>query len=457
MAKRDMTQGTIWKQLLVFSVPILLGNLLQQLYNAFDVMVVGVYVGRDALAAVGSSGTLINMIIAFFMGMSTGSSVLISHYCGARDGKGLHDTVHTAMLLSVVLGLILSAVGVFLSPILLRWMQTPEEVFPEAVEYLRIYFSGLVFLTVYNMGSAVLRAMGDSRRPLYFLILSSVLNISLNLLFVLQFHMGVAGVAWSTVLSQGVSTVLVIAVMCRAQGDDRLALRDLRLHRRILRDIVRIGLPGGLQQGIISGSNLIVQSYINQMGAVVVAGYSACSKLDAFIMLPAQTMAMAITTFVGQNIGARQVQRARRGVKVSLASGLCATLTLAAFALTFGRGFLRVFTSDPDVLEAGYRFMTAFVPGYFLLCFTQILPGALRGVGDVRVSTAICITCFVPLRQLYLYIVTQFNHSIVSVALGFPVTWAIAAAALMFYYHKSDWSRHSLMPLPQTEQAKCAG
>ncbi|HML46992.1 MAG TPA: MATE family efflux transporter [Clostridia bacterium] len=457
MARRDMTQGPIWRQLLVFSIPILLGNLLQQLYNAIDAMVVGLYVSKEALAAVGSSGTLINMIIAFFMGMSTGSSVLISHYCGARNGKGLHDTVHTAMLLSVVLGAVLSMVGFYLSPTLLRWMQTPEEIFPQSVEYLRIYFTGLVFLTIYNMGNAVLRAMGDSRRPLYFLALSSVLNAGLDLLFVLAFDMGIAGVAWATVLSQAVSAVLVVIVMCRTRGDDRLALRDLRLHRNIVREIVRIGLPGGLQQGIISGANLVVQTYINQLGATVVAGYSACAKLDAFIMLPAQTMAMSITTFVGQNLGARKVKRARRGVKVSMATGLIANITLAALALLFGRDFLHLFTSDPDVVEAGFAFLTVFAPTYFLLCFTQILPGALRGAGDVRMSTAICITCFVPLRQIYLYFITRAHHSIVTVALGFPLTWAIAAVALAIYYVKSDWSRHSLVPAQQTEQADCAG
>lgn len=444
MRQRDMTQGNIWKLLILFSIPLLLGNLLQQLYNAFDAIVVGNYVGKEALAAVGSTGPLINMIIAFFMGMSTGSSVLVSQYFGARDRASLHDTIHTGMLLSVVLGLALSVVGIVLSPTLLRWMQTPEEILPGATEYLRIYFGGLVFLTVYNMGTGILRAMGDARRPLYFLAISTVLNVTLNLLFVNQFHMGIAGVAWSTIIAEAVSAVLVVLVLCRSEGDYKLILRDLRMNNVIMRKIVRIGLPGGIQQAIISGSNIIVQSYINRLGGAVVAGYSAGTKLDQFITLPSQTMAMAVTTFVGQNLGAHKVDRARQGTRYSMILGLSITVVLSIIVMALRTSLLRIFTPDPEVLEYGYQFMRVFAPMYFLLCFTQILPGALRGAGDVRVPTLTCIISFVFLRQIYLFLITKFHYTVTSVAMGYPITWGIAAVVIAVYYLKSDWSRFAV-------------
>lgn len=444
LRQRDMTQGSIWKQILLFSVPLLLGNLLQQLYNAFDAIVVGNYVSADALAAVGSSGVLINMIIAFFMGMSMGTSVLVSQAFGAKDKQTLHDAVHTGMTFAIVLGLVLTAVGVGVSPLLLRWMQTPDQILEGAVLYLRVYFSGLLFLTIYNMGTAILTAMGDAKRPLYFLTLSAALNISLNLLFVVVFKMGIAGVAWSTVIAQAISAGLVVVTLCRTKGDHRLVLREIRFHKEIGKRVARIGLPGGIQSAIISGSNIIVQAYINGLGAAVVAGYSASSKLDAFIMLPVQTMAMAVTTFVGQNLGAGQVARARQGTRVSIMMGLGISISLSVLVLTFGNTLLKIFTPDAEVVTHGFAFMRVFVPFYFVLCFTQIIPGALRGAGDVRTATVTCIASFVGLRQIYLFIVTKIQYSIVTVSLGYPITWCVAAIVLIVYYRKTNWSRFEI-------------
>ncbi|MDR2931479.1 MAG: MATE family efflux transporter [Oscillospiraceae bacterium] len=444
MKSKDMTQGNIWKLIILFAIPLMLGNLLQQLYNAFDAIIVGNYVGKEALAAVGSSGPLINMIIAFFMGMSTGASVLISQFFGAKDDKSLHDTVHTAVLLSIVLGAILSVIGMITSPWLLRLMRTPDDVIADATLYLRIYFAGLPALTVYNMGAATLTAVGDAKRPLYFLAISSVINIVGNLFFVLVFDMGVSGVALSTVIAEVITAVLVLIVLMRSNTNYKLYIRDLRIHLHILKRVTMIGLPGGIQQAIISFSNIIVQSYINRLGAVVVAGYSACTKLDAFIMLPVQTMALAVTTYVGQNLGAHKVERARKGVKYSMIMGIAITVVVSVLALIFGKTLLRIFSPDPDVLETGMQFMRTFVPMYFILGFTQIIPGALRGAGDVRVSTLTCILCFVPLRQLYLFIVTKFNYSVISVALSYPLTWTVAAVILFIYYKRSDWSRFAI-------------
>ena len=441
MKNRDMTEGPIAKQIILYAIPLLLGNLLQQLYNAFDAIVVGNYVSNEALAAVGASGPMINMIIAFFMGMSTGSSVLISQFYGAKDRKGMHDAVHTAMLLSVILGVLLSVVGVLASRTLLQWMATPPEVMEDAITYLSIFFSGMTGLTIYNMGAAVLTAVGDSKRPLFFLIVSATLNITGNLIFVNVFHMGIAGVALSTIIAQAVSAALVIVVLCLSEDSYRLIPRDLRINLPIVKRIARIGLPGGIQQAIISCSNILVQSYINKLGAPIVAGYSASSKLDAFIMLPVQTMALAVTTFVGQNLGAQNVKRARKGVHVSLALGAGITIAFSALMLLLKEPLLRIFSPDPDVLRYGIEFMYVFVPGYFILAFTQIIPGALCGAGDVNVATLTCIFCFVVLRQIYLFFITQFSHSITTVALGYPLTWVIAAIVMILYYRRSDWSR----------------
>ena len=441
MKNLDMTEGRISKQIILYAIPLLLGNILQQLYNAFDAIVVGNFVSNEALAAVGASGPMINMIIAFFIGMATGASVLISQFFGAKDAKGMHDAVHTAMLLSLIIGLILAVVGVTAAETLLGWMSTPPEVVADALTYLRIFFYGMPALIVYNMGAAVLTAVGDSKRPLYFLAISAFINITGNLIFVNVFHMGIAGVAYSTIIAEAISAVLVVITLCRSNGNHRLILRELKISGTIVKRVAQIGLPGGLQQAIISGSNIMVQSYINRLGAPIAAGYSADIKVDAFIMLPTMTMALAATTFVGQNLGAKNVKRARQGVKVSLGLGLAVTFMISVLVLVFQNPLLRIFSPDPQIVGYGAQFMRVFVPSYICLCFTQIIPGALRGAGDVNFATITCIICFVVIRQLYLFLITPISHTITTVALGYPITWLIAAVVLILYYRKSDWSR----------------
>ncbi len=443
MRRIDLTEGGIAKPLILFAIPIMLGSVLQQLYNAIDAIIVGNYVGRDALAAVGSTGTIVNMVIAFFVGMSMGAGVLVSQYTGARDRSGLQNTVHTAVLLSVIMGIALSVAGMLITPTLLRWMSTPEEIFPGAAEYLRIFFAGMTTLTVYNTGTGILTASGDSRRPLYFLAVSAVVNVVGNLVTVIAFDMGIAGVAWSTVVSQGISAALVIITLCRSQTDFALDPRRIRLHMPTLSRIIQIGLPGGIQQSIISVSNIAVQAYINGLGPAVVAGNSASGKIDSFIQLPTASLAVATATFVGQNLGAHKVDRARKGTLISLYISIAATIALAGVALLFGRGMLRAFTPDPEVITTGYDFMLVYATSYFILCFTQVLPGALRGAGDVRFATFVSIVSFVGLRQVYLYFVTQRVYTVTSVALGYPFTWAVVAIALLIYYFKfSNWDSY---------------
>jgi putative MATE family efflux protein len=375
------------------------------------------------------------------MGMSNGSSVLISQFFGARNTAELKNTVHTAILLSLFIGLGLSVVGITVAPLLLRVIQTPDEVLSEAVVYLRVYFVGLPGLTVYNMGAAVLTATGDSKRPLYFLMLSMVVKVSLNLLLVLVFNMGVAAVAWSTVIAQFINATLVIMLLRRHPSDIRLYLKQLRIHKHILIRILKLGLPGGIQGSIISFSNVIVQTYINRLGGMVMAGYGAAQRIDAFIMIPVQSMAMGVSTFVGQNLGARKVKRARGGVRTALAIGVGCVLLLSAAVYTFAPSLIRIFTVDDEVIYYGLSFMRIFVPFYFLLCLVQVTSSALRGSGNVKVPTIIGLSCFVALRQIYLFIVTQINHSVTSVALGFPIGWFLAAVLVLIYYLRSNWDR----------------
>jgi len=441
MKNTDMTDGGIIRLMFRFAAPLFLGNLLQQLYSAFDAVVVGNYVGSDALGAVGAAGPLINMIIAFFMGMSMGSSVLISQAFGARDYKDMNGVIHTAVSLAVALGIALSVAGVAITPGVLRLMQTPEQIFGGAVVYLRIYFAGMTALTVYNIGAAILTAVGDTRRPLYFLIISTVLHIILNLLTVVVLKMGVEGVAYSTVISQIVSAILVVVTLMKAEGPHKLSLRALRVDFAFVRRIFRIGMPGGVQTAIISASNLVVQSYINMLGAQAVSGYSATSRLDGFIMLPVMTMSMTVATFVGQNLGAGKVKRARQGVKTAIIGALILTAIISALTLMYGGAMLRIFTPEADVIEYGLRFLRIFASLYFILCFSQIIPGALRGSGDVKVAMITCVGSFVGLRQLYLYVMTKILYTPETVALSYPLTWAIAGAILLVYYLKTDWKR----------------
>lgn len=437
-----MTQGPIWKQLLLFAMPLALANLLQQSYNTIDAIIVGQFVSSDALAAVGASIPITMMIIAFFMGLSNGASVLIAQFFGAKNREELRNSVHTAILLSFIVGAVLSIVGIIVSPLLLLLVQTPAEVFDLAVIYLRIYFAGLSGLTVYNMGAAILAATGDSKRPLYFLMLSVVVKTILNFVFVLAFNWGVTAVAWSTVISQAITAILVIRLLCRHPSDIKLNLRKLKIHTHILKRVVEIGLPGGIQGAIISFSNVIVQSYINFLGGAAMAGYSVSSRIDSFMFAPMQGLAMAAATFVGQNLGSGQVERARKGANMSMIAGILATMSISVFAFTFMTSLLRIFTADEAVIYYGQGFMRVFVPFYFMLAFSFILSGALRGSGDVKVPTLLNIICFVILRQAYLFVVTGFTHTVTSIAVGFPIGWFVACATMFIYYKTRDWSAY---------------
>lgn len=437
--KQDLTKGNILKQLIIFSIPLLIGNLFQQLYNTVDSVIVGNFVGKNALAAVGASGPIINMLVGFFMGLATGASVVISQYFGAKDHRRLHDAVHTSMAMTIVIGIALTIIGSFLSPLMVEWMGTPLEVSDSATLYLQIYFYGVLGLLIYNMGSGILRAIGDSKRPLYFLIFSSIVNIVLDYAFVVYFKMGIAGVAWATLIAQCVSAILIMMLLIRSQEAYRIILKDLKLSKEMLHKVVSIGLPSGIQQSIVSFSNAIVQSYVNSFGASAMAANSSWSKIDSFIILPMMSFSLAITTFVGQNLGAKQKERALQGTKTALALSFCVTAFLSIIVYFNATSLLQIFSSDQEVINYAKMMMNVFIPAYVFLCMVQIYAGTLRGAGVANPPMLIMIFCYVIVRQIYLAIAVPITHNFTFVMAGFPATWALCALLLWLYYQRKTW------------------
>ena len=430
-----MTEGSIVKQVILFALPLMLGNVFQMLYNTVDSIVVGNYVGTQALAAVGSTTMIVNMMVFFFNGFSTGAGVVIANYFGARDMKTLHKTIETTMAATFALSLLFTVAGVAAVKPMLRFMATPEDVFAEATTYLRIYIGGISGLLVYNMGSGILRAVGDTMRPLYFLILTSVLNIILDLAFVLGLHRGIEGVAWATIISQFISAFLILLLLSRSEDIYRLTWHDLKIDRVILGRIFAVGLPAGIQSIITAFSNVFVQSYINYFGSSCMAGWSCYNKLDQFIMLPMQSMAMASTTFVSQNIGAEKRQRADKGTIVTVALSVGVTAVIVAVLCLFAAPAVGLFTPDASVIEYGVLFIR--VNSFFLLFngVSHVLAGALRGQGDSRGPMIIMLLSFVGIRQVYLYVVSRFiANTPLLVGFGYPVGWTTCCIIEMTYF-----------------------
>ena len=434
-----MTQGIIWKKILLFSLPLLLGNVFQQLYNTVDSVIVGNYIGGDALAAVGTSGPIINLLVGLFMGIATGAGVVIARYFGAQDSEAVHDAVHTTLAATFLGGLFLTVVGVLLSPTVVRLIGVPENIMSGSIDYLRIYFGGIIAMMTYNMGAGILRAVGDSKTPLYFLIISSIINIILDMLFVIIFDMGVAGVAWATLIAQAVSATLIIITLCRVNTSYRVTLSHIRIKLSYLKEIIRIGLPSGLQNAIISMSNIVVQSYINSFGSAAIAGYSTYGKVDAFALMPVMSLSMAITTFTSQNIGAREFDRVRKGVKTGLLMSCGTAFVLTSLVVVFARTLLGIFTDDQQIIEYGLLTMTYQAPFYLVLGLNNTLAGILRGAGKASVPSLIMAANMCGVRILWLSILMPIFNSIIVVYLAFSVTWTTTGLCLIWYYKRSRW------------------
>ena len=431
----DMTAGSIPRLLISFAIPLLIGNLFQQLYNTVDSIVVGNYVGKEALAAVGCTGPVINALVSVFIGLSTGSTVVIAQYFGAKDFEKLSQAVHTTILLTLATCVLLTVVGVLATPAMLRMMQTPEDVFDQAAEYLRIFFCGITGVHLYNSCAAILRAVGDSTRPLYLLIFCTLTNTVLDVLFTGFLGMGIAGAAWATVISQFLSAILVMRLLLRTDADYKVELSKLRLDLPILRKICLIGIPSAVQMGITSLSNVFVQSYVNRFESTILAGWTAYNRVDSFAMLPMMSLSTSITTFIGQNLGAGNLDRAKKAVRIGVVMGLVSMTILLTPLMLFAPQLTRLFNSDSEVVRYGSWFIRVISPFYLAFAINQVYLGALRGAGNTRSSMFICLSSFVVFRQIYLFVSYRLGGGLTAVALGYPAGWVLCTILLLLYYY----------------------
>ena len=435
-----ITEGVIWKQLLLFFFPIVLGTFFQQLYNTADAIIVGKAVGKEALAAVGgSTGTLINLLVGFFVGLASGASVIIAQLFGARRAQDVSRAVHTTIALALSSGALLTAVGLLCAGGILEMMGTPQEVMAYALPYLNIYFLGMIPQLVYNIGSGVLRAVGDSRRPMLFLICAALTNIVLDILLVLGLNLGVRGAAVATVLSQVVSAVLILFSLCHAQLVYRLHFRRIRFHGDMLARIVRIGLPAGLQSVMYSLSNMIIQASVNGFGTDVMAAWTAYGKIDGLYWMMISAFGVSITTFAGQNFGARRYDRMRRSVRVCLGMAAGVTVFMTALILAVGRPMLGMFTDDAHVVEMGMSIIRLIVPTRITYLCIEILSGAMRGAGDSLMPTLMTLTGVCLMRVFWVTVVVPRMHQLPVLMLSYPITWVITSCMFIVYYLRGRW------------------
>lgn len=429
-----MTEGVIWKHLVSFAIPMAIGLLFQQLYNTVDTIVVGRFVSKEALAAVGSTTSIINTLVGLCAGLATGASVIISQYYGAHEKQKLSKAVNTTIAFTGILCVVATVVGIIITDPMLRFMDTPDEVFAESHKYLTIYFAGVTGLILYNMGGSILRAVGDSTRPTYYLILSACLNIVLDLAFVIVFNMGVMGVAVATDISQLISGSLILVSLTRTKDDYAIKWKQMGIDPGVLKQIFTVGMPAGIQQAVTSFSNVYVQSYINFFGSSAMAAWTAYTKLDVFIMVPVQAIALASTTFVGQNYGAKNIKRLRKGINWALSSSVIITAALAVLVLIFRDTLLLMFTTDSEVLAFASTFTLWVSPFYVLICFNQIYAGALRGVGKSIIPMIIMLSSFVVFRQIYLYINKSLGGGYIKTALSYPAGWLVCSVTMTIFY-----------------------
>ena len=434
----QITEGIIWRQLLLFFFPIVFGTFFQQLYNTIDTVIVGQFVGKAALASVGGSATqLINLVVGFFTGLSSGASVVIAQFFGAKDERSVKESLHTAYAFSILGSIVISALGIGLAPQLLRWMNTPEELLADSTLYLRIYFAGILFVFIFNVGSSILRAVGDSKNPLYYLIACCFINIFLDLLFVIVFHLGVAGVAYATFLSQAISALLVTHKLMTSHSILTLKIRDIRLHKNVLKSQLWIGLPAGFQSVMYSISNVIIQAALNRFGTDTVAAWSAYGQLDAIFWMVSGAIGISITTFVGQNYGARKYDRVHKSVRICLGIDSIISVILIVFLMLFRVPLFRLFTQDPSVIRIGSDMLALITPCYIFFVFIEVLAGALRGMGNVMIPTLITLLGVCVLRLIWIAVVLQISPTVNAIIYSYPVTWIATAVLFIIYYlHK---------------------
>lgn len=431
--------GPIWKGIVAFAIPIFFGNLFQQLYNTVDSLIVGNFLGSDALAAVSSSGSLIFLLVGFFNGIAMGAGVVISKYYGAKDFESVKRAVHTDIALGLVAGILLMIIGMILTPYILQWMGTPESVMPNSVVYFRTYFAGSLAFVMYNIVMGILQAVGDSKHPLYYLIFSSIVNIVLDLLFVGVMGMGVGAAAFATAISQAVSAILCFLRLVRTKDVYQVFIHEIRFHKGMLKQIIRIGLPSGLQNSVISIANIVVQSNINAFGVIAVAGCGVYSKIEGFAFLPITCFAMSLTTFIGQNLGARQYDRAKKGAYFGIACSIVLAELVGVivyFAMSY---FTAAFDNTPEVIATSVLQAHTESLFYFLLAFSHCIAGIMRGAGKSSVPMFTMLVSWCMIRITYITVVVRFIPKIQVVFWAYPLTWFISSIIFLCYFLKADW------------------
>ena len=424
----DMCHGPLLRKLLVFSLPVMLSGVLQLLFNAADIIVVGQYVGSTALAAVGSTGSLINLLINLLIGLSVGANVMVARYYGAHEEKLVSQTVHTAILLSLVSGIVMIFIGIALAEPLLRLMGTPDNVLDQAALYVRIYFAGMPVIMLYNFGSAILRAVGDTKRPMYFLLIAGILNVFMNLFFVIVFHMGVAGVALATVLSQCVSAGLVLLCLIRSNGSIKLHLKEMKIHKEPLLKMIRVGLPAGIQGSIFSISNVLIQSSVNSFGDIAMAGNAAASNIEGFIYTCMNAIYQAAISFTSQNYGAGQYRRIRKIMRSGVLIVSCVGFLLGGIAFLCAPILLSIYNTDPQVIQYGMLRMEIICLTYFTCGIMDVMVGCLRGLGYSIMPMIVSLAGACGIRVLWIFTVFQWDRTLTMLYISYPVSWMITAA-----------------------------
>lgn len=441
--KNLMTSGSIWKTIVLFAIPLIFGNLLQQTYNTIDSMIVGNYVGSNALAAVGSSTALINLFISFAQGISVGSGIIVAQSLGSNKLKDVKLSVHTSLAIALVLGAIISILGYIFAPWLLIKMETPKEVMAESIDYLRVFSMGLIFNVLYNMEAGILNAVGNSKRSLLYLAIASMINVILDILFIEFFAMGVSGAAIATNISQGLSALLALLFLMRVPEIYKVRLKKIKLHGDMALRIIKVGIPTAVQGTVISFSNVIMQSSVNVFGSMTMAGFGAFIKIDGFNILPVLSLSLAITTFAGQNYGGGKIDRVKKGMWMTLSMSIIYTIISGTMLYTFAPKVIALFTKDQAVIEAGVLATKFFCPFYFLLAIMHSLAGTVRGTGKTVPPMIIMLLSLCLFRILAAKFVIPHYNTIENVYMLYPISWLIGAVLMVAYTFKAKWIKES--------------
>lgn len=436
----SLTEGVIWKKLLLFALPLLGSSFIQQLYTTVDLIFVGNFVGKEASASVGASALVVTCMVGFFSGLSVGSGVVTAKFFGGRNKEKLRTSVHTSIGISLAGGTVLTIIGYMGAPYFLHWMNTPGEIMPMAISYLRIYFFSLISIITYNMGAGVVRALGDSKSPMNIQLIGGLLNIILNAVFVLWFGMGIRGSAWATVIAQGIACVLILVKMMRLQDDYRLQFKNIGIDKKLFIQILQVGVPAGIQSLVITLSNIFAQYHINGFNVDAIAAFTAYFKVELLIYLPIMAFGQAITTFSGQNTGAGNIERLKRGTRVCVFMGIGVTILLSTLLLIFGEYAFGIFNQDSEVIKYGMRIISTSFPFYWIYVILEVLGSSVRGAGKALPPMIIIITNICVLRTLLLFIIMGVYHDVRGVAVTYPITWAVTAICMFIYYKKGRWT-----------------